>query len=210
MRIGSFISGATNVRWKGAPESDVNGSFRTSTEKWNKGMVQRYKKGYDVSVMVWAAFWGAGRSDLVKMTRDENAKRNGYSADSYIEILEENVTAIWEPGLTFMQDNAPIHTARKVKKWFEETGVMVTDWPPYSPDLNPIEHLWLRVKELVYQVRPDIEEVGGSDEKIRKALFDALEEAWPMIDDEYMQELIRSMDNRVQTVIAAEGWNTRF
>jgi transposase len=39
-----------------------------------------------------------------------------------------------------MQDNASIHTAHKVKDWFEENGIQTTDWPPYSPDLNPIEH----------------------------------------------------------------------
>jgi transposase len=41
-----------------------------------------------------------------------------------------------------MQDNASIHTAKKVKDWFMGNGIITTDWPPYSPDLNPIEHAW--------------------------------------------------------------------
>jgi transposase len=44
------------------------------------------------------------------------------------------------PELIFMQDNASIHTAHKVKDWFEENGIQTTNWPPYSPDLNPIKH----------------------------------------------------------------------
>jgi transposase len=40
-----------------------------------------------------------------------------------------------------MQDNAPIHTARVVKEWFEMNGIDTIDWPPYSLDLNPIEHI---------------------------------------------------------------------
>ena len=59
-------------------------------------------------------------------------------------------------------------------------------------------------------MRPDIEQVRGNDEKVREALFEALEEAWTMIDQGYMTDLIRSMENRVQAVIFAEGWYTRF
>ena len=101
--------------------------FRLPQEKWSKDMIQAVPKGKGVSVMVWACFWGGGRSDLYKLNRDFEAKKMGYSANSYIEILEDNLLGIWEPGFIFMQDNASIHTAKKVKKWFEENGINVTD-----------------------------------------------------------------------------------
>ena len=50
-----------------------------------------------------------------------------------------------------MQDNAPIHTTKKVRLWFEMHRVEVMEWPPYSPDLNLIKHLWYRLKELVFK-----------------------------------------------------------
>ncbi len=130
--------------------------------------------------------------------------------NSYIEVLEDNHKGIWEPGLTFIQDNAPINTAKKVEKRLEDNGVVTTDWPPYSLDLNPIEHLWFRRKELVYKVRRDIEEMGSNDEKIREVLFEALEKAWTMIDEGYMTDFIGSVENRVQGFIHAEGWYTRL
>jgi transposase len=42
----------------------------------------------------------------------------------------------------FMQDNASIHTAKKVKDWFTDNKVRTIDWPLYSLDLNLIEHAW--------------------------------------------------------------------
>lgn len=133
------------------------------------------------------------------------SRSRAYSAKSYIQVLKDNLLGIWEPGLIFMQDNALIHSANKIRDWFEEMGIEVMNWPPYSPDLNPIEHLWFRLKELVYEIRPDIETVSGGDDTVREILLKALQEAWPKITKNYMDTLIQSMDSRVNAVIEAEG-----
>ena len=123
-------------------------------------MIDPYTKGKGVSVIVWAAFWARERSILWLMSRDKRSLRQGYTAGSYLECLEESIPNIWEPGLLFMQDNTPIHTARAVRKRLEDTGIDVLEWLPYSPDLNAIEHPWYYLKKNVYEVRPDIEQVG--------------------------------------------------
>ncbi len=49
----------------------------------------------------------------------------------------------------FQQDLAPAHTAKSTKRWLNDHGVGVFDWPANSPDLKPIEKLWGIVKRKI-------------------------------------------------------------
>jgi hypothetical protein len=48
--------------------------------------------------MIWGAVWISGRSELFIMERDETSKRGGYSARSYLQVLEDQLPIIWSPG----------------------------------------------------------------------------------------------------------------
>ena len=185
--------------------------FRQPHEKWKKEMVETYKKSKDVSVMVWAGISGGlGRSDLVVLSRDFQSAKMGYSAASYIALLEEVLPDYYQPGFIFMQDNAPIHCARSTKEWLERHGIWVLEgWPPCSPDLNPIEHLWWHLKKYVYQANPKIETITGT-ETIRAELGKALRAAWKLIPDEIVEGVLGSMKSRLQAVIDADGWYTKY
>jgi len=78
---------------------------------------------------------------LNKMKRDLLTKKNGYSVQFYVKILEDNLLEIWTLSLIFMHDNVSIHNADVMKLWLEEHGISLMKWPLYSSDLNPIEHL---------------------------------------------------------------------
>ena len=143
------------------------------------------------------------------MERDEDSKKKGYSANSYIAVLEDQLPTIYNPGMKFMQDNAPIHTAGKVKKWFEENGIEIIDWPPYSPDLNPIKIVWAWMKEWICEHYPDFHEMGKTEEAYQR-FYQAINEAWEVIPQEKINSLIRTMDNRINAVQQAKGWHTKY
>jgi transposase len=172
-------------------------------------MVQTYRKSTDISIMVWGATWYDGRSDLVIMERDEESRGGGYSANSYLQVLEQEIPKCFEPGRIFMQDNASIHTAKKVTQWFEDRSVLLLDWAPYSQDMNPIEHLWAKMKEWIVLHYPELSKMGKS-----QAAYDELarviEEAWNAIDQEYINSLIEGMRRRLEALSIAKGWHTKY
>jgi len=68
-------------------------------------MVQTYGTNKNIKVMVWGSFWDLGRSNLYIMDRDFESKKHGYSANSYLEVLNAEVAPIFEdlePGYEFI------------------------------------------------------------------------------------------------------------
>ena len=188
--------------------------FRTPAQKWDKEFIQTYKSSRDLSIMVWGCFWDLGRSDLYILDRDFEAKKHGYSANSYLAVLNDQVGPYYEdledPGYIFMQDNAAIHTAYKVRDWFTRNGIPTMDWPPYSPDLNPIEHVWWLLKKMLVEQYPELSNASGKSEEDIQAMQEALKDCWDQLPGETFDALYQSMPNRVEACIQAGGWHTKY
>jgi hypothetical protein len=64
------------------------------------------------------------------MHRDPEAKRQGYTSNSYIWALEEGLQPFYPTGTFFLQDNAKMHTSKKSIEWLERHGIWVLGHPP--------------------------------------------------------------------------------
>lgn len=93
------------------------------------------------------------------------------------------------PWLQLIQDRAPGHTAADTVADLRERGFHVFTWPPYSPDLNPIERYWHWMKNYLQENYP---EKMGYD-RLREAVSKAWEET---VIEEKLEELISSMGAR--------------
>ena len=104
-----------------------------------------------------------------------------------------------------MQGNALIYKSKLVAKWFKENVVDVINWPPYSPDLNLIEHAWVQLKEMLHKQLPEIAYMRSSKEEAIEKLSEALVICWNKIAPAFFQSLIDSMEERCGAVIEAKG-----
>ena len=100
----------------------------------------------------------------------------------------------------FQHDNDPKHTARVVKDWLGKEEVQTLQWPPQSPDLNPIENLWNEVKRLLHNQR------YHSALELEKAV----KHIWTSFTDVFLNALIDSMPRRCHAVIEAKGYATKY
>jgi transposase len=64
----------------------------------------------------------------------------------YIEQFFQEYT---EAGYIFMQDNAPAHRSAMTRQNLARRRISYLKFPPYSPDLNIIEHMWNWMKNWI-------------------------------------------------------------
>lgn len=71
----------------------------------------------------------------------------GYTNSAvFITYLKDVLVPKLEKGQIVVMDNATFHKDSEIQKIIEDAGCTLKYLPPYSPDLNPIEHHWHSLK----------------------------------------------------------------
>ena len=154
-----------------------------------------------------SCFWSCISNNILGPLIEVNTRLD---SSKYISnILVPFLQTFWKnfmrrkPQATFMQDNAPCHKSKKVLSWFGSKKVSILDWPPQSPDLNPIENLWAI---LFSAVREKHEQKIDTLQELRVAI----KEEWQKIPREILQRLYASIPLRLKEVKKAKGNATKY
>lgn len=126
----------------------------------------RYEPEYlmvnDRSGRITNNYWGAIGYDgpMTPLVRIEP----NFNSQQYMRILRTHVTPMMNrfeddgaPRI-FMQDNSGIHRAANVMAYLSGQRYELMNWPPKSPDLNPIENVWSKMENGWPQIHPRNEE----------------------------------------------------
>lgn len=73
--------------------------------------------------------------------------------DVFLAYVEHVLGPRLEPGDVVILDNLPAHKVDGVRSFIESRGAQLLYLPPYSPDFNPIEQAWSKIKELLRAIK---------------------------------------------------------
>jgi transposase len=154
------------------------------------------------SVMVWGVCSWHALGPLVRLETTLTGAR-------YVSILSDHLhpfmSCVHSDGLgRFQQDNATPHTSKVATTWLQEhsSEFELLRWPPKSPDMNIIEHIWDALQRAVQHRSPS--------PRTPSQLWTALQDSWCALPPGYLHTLVESMPRRVAAVLRAGGGPTRY
>ncbi|KAL7643030.1 UNVERIFIED_CONTAM: hypothetical protein RMT77_006319 [Armadillidium vulgare] len=178
--------------------------WRHNNERYNPANIFEEARSGHVTCKVWG--W------INAFTLGELTHINGrFTSDQCLEILDEVFLPSFRACLfpepekfIFVQDNSPIHTAKRVKQWFaEHEHIMeLLPWPSKGCDLNPIENVWGAI----------VRDWFPQDERTKRTLQNHTNRSWENMrrKQSIIENSILSLPNRLKDVIEAEGGWTRY
>ena len=154
----------------------------------------RYRGG---SVMVWGGISHGVKSPLIVVPGNLTAVRY---RDEILRPVA--VPLLQQHQMTFQHDNARPHVARVCQDFLANNNIVPLEWPPYSPDLSPIEHLWDELDRRVRRRR--------NTPKHSRAVANSIAGRGENIPMRKIKALVNSMQRRIRAVINARGGHTRY
>lgn len=144
--------------------------------------------------------WGgiSARGALTLEIFEENL-----DSDDYLKIIKKKMPQmrqLYPRGYIWQQDGSGVHRAIIIKDFIQDKMPATIAWPPYSPDLSPIENIWGWLKAKVSKDMPKT--VLKMKKSIRKH--------WNSIDQDFLRPYFQSLPRRMEMVIENEGGKINY
>ena len=95
--------------------------------------------------------------------------QGGTTGKRFVAYLKDILLPTLHPGDIVVMDNLRSHHVKEVRELLEAEGMIPLYLPPYSPDLNPIEKMWSKVKAILRSWK--IRSLDALPDAIRRALI---------------------------------------
>lgn len=159
------------------PENDVNSLVFLDESGVNTSMTRHYARSKKNERAVDDTPVNVPCSTTILSSVRLNGKtaytlyQGGTTADRFAEYLSNTLIPTLSENDIIIMDNMRSHHAKAVRQILDSSGIKYLYLPPYSPDLNPIEKMWSKIKAYLRKV------------KVRKAseLPAAIEEAFSTV-----------------------------
>ena len=153
-----------------------------------------------LSVMIWAGISANGRRTPLIFV-PPGVKINISYRELILEpIVKELSMTMFSGGyLLFQQDGAPAHTSKVTQAWLSTNipdFIVKQEWPPSSPDLNPMDYSIWSILESKACAR--------SHSNI-KSLKESLEKECARIPQETLRAAVEAFPSRLKAVIQKKG-----
>ncbi|MCR4623866.1 MAG: IS630 family transposase [Alphaproteobacteria bacterium] len=79
------------------------------------------------------------------------------NSELFLKWVKEMLVPNLKKNQIVIMDNASIHKSPKIREAIEKAGCSLVYQPPYSPDLNSIEHFWSYLKKKIWALKQKFE-----------------------------------------------------
>jgi len=80
------------------------------------------------------------------------------NGEMFLAWVTQGLAPTLRPGEVVILDNLATHKIRGVREALRAAGARLLYLPPYSPDFNPIEPMWSKIKQILRGHAPRTEE----------------------------------------------------